>query len=175
MKKIIFSSLLLMLALLTAQACAQAYDFCQTIGGNRLYFYILSERDRTVEVAYPGASEDRPWKGFPKPSKQFSIPSVVLYDSVTYNVVSIGYSAFAGCDRITKLVLPPTLKEIGESAYAGCTRIGDIVTQSAEALRLDESSFDGVDVDAPVRVVTGALPRYEQAVGWRQFTQIIEY
>lgn len=175
MKKFIFSSLLLIAALLPVQARAQAYDFSKTIGGNTLYFYILSERDRTVELAYPGSSEERPWKGFSKPTKLLSIPAVVLYDSVTYNVVSIGYSAFAGCDRITKLVLPPTLKEIGESAFAGCTRIGDIVTQSSEAPRLDESSFDGVDVDAPVRVITGALSKFEQAVGWRQFTQIIEY
>lgn len=175
MKKIFFSMLLLLLAMLPATVGAQAYDFSKTIGGNTLYFYILSERERTVEVAYPGPSEEKPWKGFAKPSKQLSIPAVVLYDSVTYNVVSIGYNAFAGCDRITRLVLPPTLKEIGESAFAGCIRISDIVTQSAEAPRLDESSFDGVDVDTPVRVITGALPKFENAVGWRQFTQIIEY
>lgn len=176
MKKILLAFSFFCLALCQPNCLrAQAYDFSKTIGGNTLYFYILSERDRTVELAYPGPSEDRPWKGFSKPSKQLSIPAVVLYDSVTYNVVSIGYNAFAGCDRITKLVLPPTLREIGESAFAGCTRIADIVTQSAEAPKLDESSFDGVDVDAPVRVITGALSKFEQAVGWRQFTQIIEY
>lgn len=173
MKKIfLFCLLFVLLPTLTR---AQAYDFSKTVGGNTLYYYIISERDRTVEVAYPGPSEDKPWKGFSKPSKQLAIPAVVLYDSVTYNVVSIGYNAFMGCDRITKLVLPPTLKEIGESAFAGCTRIEEIVTQSADAPRLDESSFNGVDTDTPVRVLTGALRKFEQAVGWRQFTQIIEY
>lgn len=174
MKKCIFISLCFA-ALLPALCQAQAFDFSRTIGGNELYFYILSERDRTVEVAYPGPSEEQPWKGFAKPSKQLTIPAVVLYDSLTYNVVSISYYAFADCSRVTKLVLPPTLKEIGESAFAGCTRIAEIVTQSAEAPRLDESSFEGVDVDTPVRVITGALPKFENAVGWRQFTQIIEY
>lgn len=176
MKKILLAFAFFCLALCQPNWLrAQAYDFSKTVGGNTLYYYILSERDRTVEVAFPGPSEENPWKGHTKPSKQLSIPAVVLFDSVTYNVVSIGYNAFMGCDRITKLVLPPTLKEIGESAFAGCTRIAEIVTQSAEAPRLDESSFNGVDTDTPVRVLTGSLRNFAQAVGWRQFTQIIEY
>ena len=42
---------------------AQEYDFAKKIGGNTLYFYITStggKNGATVEVTYPGASEEAP-------------------------------------------------------------------------------------------------------------------
>ena len=166
---------------------AQDYDFSKTVGGNTLYFFITSTGGKngpTVEVTYPGVSEERPWKGFRKPHDQLTIPETVTPDrsknpddddTTVYRVTSIRYNAFKDCSRIKKLVLPPTLKSIGEGAFSGCTRIGSIVTQSEEPPKLDESSFHGVDLDIPVRVLTGTLGNYQHAIGWRQFTLIIEY
>ena len=96
-------------------------------------------------------------------------------DTTVYTVTAIRYSAFAGCDRITRLTLPATIKEIGESAFAGCKRIEYIVSQAPEPPKLDESSFDQVDLDIPVRVPMATYEAYHQAVGWRQFSEITEY
>ena len=154
---------------------AQDYDFSARVGGNTLYFYITSTARNTVEVAYPGPSEDDPWKGAHKPHGQLSIPETVTHDSVLYKVTAIRYFAFAGCDRITLLVIPSGIQEIGEGAFAGCKRIANIVSAAVTPPHLDESSFDGVDLDIPVRVPAGTYPNYQQAVGWRLFSEITEF
>ena len=185
------TAILTLLAFLPLCLCAQEYDFAKKIGGNTLYFYITSTGGKngpTVEVTYPGNSEEEPWKGFRKPSGQLVIPDVVTPDrsrgrnanpddddTTLYTVTAIRYFAFAGCDRITRLTLPATVKEIGEGAFAGCKHIEYIVSQNPEPPKLDESSFDQVDLDIPVRVPMATYETYHQAVGWRQFTEITEY
>ena len=187
MKKVILS----LLALLPLCLAAQDYDFAKKIGGNTLYFYITStggKKGATVEVTYPGNNEEKPWKGYREPSGQLAIPETVTPDrsrgrnadpedddTTIYTVTSIRYNAFAGCDRITRLTLPSTLKEIGEGAFAGCKKIDYIVSQAPNPPKLDESSFDKVNLDIPMRVPTGSYELYHQAVGWRQFSEITEY
>ena len=187
MKKVIMLSLLL-LPLCTR---AQEFDFAKKVNGNTLYFYITStggKNGATVEVTYPSDNEDQPWKGYRKPSGQLTIPETVTPDrargrnadpedddTTVYTVTSIRYNAFAGCDRITRLSLPPSIKDIGESAFSGCKRLEYIVVQAPVPPRLDESSFDQVDLDIPVRVPAPTYESYHQAVGWRQFSEITEY
>ena len=77
------TAILTLLAFLPLCLCAQEYDFAKKIGGNTLYFYITSTGGKngpTVEVTYPGNSEEEPWKGFRKPSGQLVIPDVVTPD-----------------------------------------------------------------------------------------------
>lgn len=185
------TAILTLLAFLPLCLCAQEYDFAKKIGGNTLYFYITSTGGKdgpTVEVTFPADNEEQPWKGFRKPSGQLAIPETVTPDrsrgrhadpedddTTIYTVTAIRYFAFAGCDRITRLTLPATIKEIGEGAFAGCKRIEYIVSQNPEPPKLDESSFDQVDLDIPVRVPMATYESYHKAVGWRQFTEITEY
>lgn len=178
---------LLLFAFYLLPSVAQDYDFSKKIGGNTLYFIVTStggKNGATVEVTYPGVSEESPWKGFHKPNGQLTIPETVTPDrsknpddddTTIYRVTAIRYFAFKDCNRIKKLVLPPSLLSVGESAFSGCTRIAEIVTQSAVPPKLDESSFNGVDLDIPVRLLAGTLPNYQQSVGWRQFTMLTEY
>ena len=180
----------ILLSLLPLVVAAQDYDFAKKIGGNTLYFSILTTGGKngpTVEVSFPN-SEENPWKGYSKPRGQVSIPDVVTPDRSTdkdadpedddttaYTVVSVRYNAFQGCDRITRLTLPSTIKKIEEYAFDGCKRIEYIVCQAQEPPRLDESAFDKVDINIPLRVPTGTYEKYKEATGWRVFTEIIEY
>ena len=41
-------------------------------------------------------------------------------------VKEIGFTAFQGCDDITKVVLPDGLKQIGEYAFAQCSSLENI-------------------------------------------------
>ena len=171
-----FSFLVLALLCWLVPACSvmgQEYDFAVKYGGNKLYYYITG--NNTVEVTYPGKNEDEPWKGYRCPTGQVTIPEQVMFDSVVYRVTAIRYNAFNGCKGITHLVLPSTLTEIGEGAFAGCKRIKYLVCMAIVPPRLDESSFDGVSLEIPVRVPAGTYPNYQQAVGWRQFTEIVEF
>ena len=173
MRKILVIISLMLLP--TALLPAQDFDFSAKVGGNTLYFYITDMHRNTVEVAYPGPSEDDPWKGIRKPHGQLSIPETVVYDSVTYKVTSIRYYAFRGCDHITLLVIPSGITEIGEGAFEGCKRIKNIISAAIAPPRLEQSTFDGVDLDILVRVPSGSYPNYQQAEGWRLFTEIIEF
>ena len=74
-----------------------------------------------------------------------------------------------------QLILPSTIKRIEEFAFDGCKRIEYIVCEAQEPPRLDESSFDKVDINIPLRVPTGTYEKYKDAIGWRVFTEIIEY
>lgn len=181
---------LLLLALLPCWAMAQDYDFAKKVGGNTVYFSILTtggKNGATVEVAFP-SDENHPWKGVSKPSGVLTIPEMVTPDRSTakgadpedddttvYTVVAVRYNAFMGCDRITKLVLPPTVRKIEENAFACCKRVETIVVQAAQPPMMDESAFDGVNLDNPLRVPTGTYELYKDAVGWRMFREIIEY
>src|SRR5574344_927328 len=49
-----------------------------------------------------------------------TIPSSVIYNSVTYSVTSIGESAFAECPGLTSITIPNSVTTIGESAFADC-------------------------------------------------------
>ena len=172
-KRLLLTALLL--ASLTGMVRGQDYDFAQKIGGNMLYFYILSERDKTLEVTYPGPSEDDPYKGKSRPSGKLSIPQEVIYDSVQYTVTAIRYGAFKGCKRITMVVLPGTLREIGEEAFAGCTGIESMVCMPQQPPKLNEDCFVDVDIKIPVIVPTGTQETYRQAFGWRIFENIKSY
>ena len=82
---------------------AVAYDF--EVGG--IYYNITSESDRKVSVTY----ENEP--GIPSSySGVVIILSKVLYNSIEYNVTSIGELAFQGCSGsksvYCKAVIPPT-------------------------------------------------------------------
>ena len=50
-----------------------------------------------------------------------TIPESVTYEGVTYQVTSIGVSAFSHCDSLTSVVIPNTIKDINAEAFWGCT------------------------------------------------------
>lgn len=43
------------------------------------------------------------------------------------SVISIGESAFFGCDKLDKIVIPSSVKTLGELCFARCTGLGDVV------------------------------------------------
>ena len=79
------------------------------------------------------------FKGSNNKISQISFPSTLLQIgewSFTYSdikelkfnegLLKIGDYAFDGCDLLTSIALPSTLKEIGRSAFTGCTQITEI-------------------------------------------------
>ena len=178
------------LCLLSTVVVAQDYDFAKKIGGNTLYFIILTTGGKdgpTVEVTYPHTEED-PWKGSVRPRGSVAIPEVVTPDrskdkdadpedddTTVYKVVSVNYCAFKGCDRITRLTIPSTVRRVGELAFGGCRRMEYLVCCAQEPPRLDESSFEGIDISIPVRIPAGSYEKYKEAPGWRVFTEMVEF
>ncbi|MDE6007175.1 MAG: leucine-rich repeat domain-containing protein [Muribaculaceae bacterium] len=77
-----------------------------------LDYNILSEEDRTVDVAWPtrGASKT--------PIDSLFIPSSVEIDGVNYSVSEIRESGFRECDKINNFIsIPGSVKKIGAFAF----------------------------------------------------------
>ena len=95
---------------------ADAYDF--VVDG--LYYNILYTRDgqptTEVEVTNRTSTSDYP-NGDNSYSGDIVIPASVTYNGVTYTVVQIKRSAFAGCDNLNSVMCPSTMHSIGMYAF----------------------------------------------------------
>jgi len=110
--------------LLSLVNSARAHDF--EVDG--IYYNITSETDLTVAVTYRGSSStfyDNEYTG------AVTIPQSVTYGSRTYSVISIGRSAFSGCDRLTSVTIPSSVTSIGGSAFAFCSGLKSITIPSS--------------------------------------------
>ena len=101
------------LLMLCATTVATAHDF--EAGG--IYYNILSEENKTVEVTYKGDSYIAYTNEY---SGRVVIPESVTYNGTTYSVTSIGSSAFSGCYRLTSIEIPNSVTSIGDYAFDGC-------------------------------------------------------
>lgn len=63
-----------------------------------------------------------------------------------YTVTGIGEQAFNGCDGLTAVTLPNTLKYIGELAFQLCTNLKEI-SIPASVERLDHGCFNGTGLE----------------------------
>ena len=148
----------MLLALVAATASAQDFEK----GG--IYYRILSEDDRTVEVI-SGADE---YKG------DIVIPEEVIYDSKVYLVTTIGDEAFYRCYALTSVSMP-SVTTIGDNAFSDCLDLTSVDIpasctsiagnpfqgcQSLEEIVVDEnnpnySSADGVLYDKDKTTLIG--------------------
>jgi len=80
--------------------------------------------DRTARIVSQSFGDDH--ENYPRLSSVV-IPSGVSYEDNEYRVVSIGYAAFAHCDRLRSVIMPDTLIEIDDEAFWGCRSLSSIV------------------------------------------------
>ncbi len=102
--------------LLSAPQAMFAYDFSQ----DGLAYDILSEEDKTCEVA-----------GCTSNLSTVVIPSTVVNNGTTYTVTSIGNSAFYWCSGLTSVEIPSSVTSIGDEAFYGCSGLTAIQIPSS--------------------------------------------
>lgn len=98
--------------LLNTYICAYPHDFCY----GDLYYTILSEEDKTVELVRPGAT----YESFDYLKKEdIVIPDIVSYNNTNYQVVKIGEYVFypSDCKSVT---IPNTVVCIEHGAFYDC-------------------------------------------------------
>ncbi len=91
---------------------ASAYDFVERSRGMRIYYSVVSEESRTVEVAR--GDEWDLYEG------SYTIPRVVTHKGKRYRVVAIGKRAFADCDEVRNITFPSNITRIDSAAFSHC-------------------------------------------------------
>ena len=56
-----------------------------------------------------------------------TVPETVTYNNVTYNVTSIGETAFSDCSGLTSITIPNSVTSIGDYAFDGCSGLTSII------------------------------------------------
>jgi len=99
------------------------------------------------------------------------LTSVTIPNSVT----SIGGEAFYGCTGLTSLAIGNSVTSIGNRAFYGCTALASIISSNSEPPVALEESFENVGANkCKIYVPVGSKQKYEEAIGWDKFSNIIE-
>jgi len=147
--KHLFTALLLMVA-----TVAMAHDF--EVGG--IYYRILSEEEKTVEVTFRGnSSSSYSYTG------SVDIPSMVTYNNVAYSVTSIGYIAFRDCTSFTSIKIPNSVTSIGASAFYGCTSLTSVTIPNS-VTSIEDSAFNGC-----TELTSIEIPNSVTSIGYNAF------
>ena len=117
--------------LFLSAASAHAYDYDFMSGG--IYYDVLSEEDRTVEVTRRDS--------YSHYSGSIIIPERVLHEGKTYTVMSIGYRAFYDCDALTSVTFPASLTSIGDYAFQGCSALTSVDLSSTSLTSIGDGAF----------------------------------
>ncbi len=147
---------LLTALLLLCSAVINAYDF--EVDG--IYYNILSEEDKTVEVtfrsdAYGGYENEY--------TNSVVIPQSVAYNGKSYNVTSIGSSAFESCTGLTSITISNSVTSIGSSAFESCTGLTSITIPNSVTC-IDLAAFYGC-----TGLVTVKIPATVTSIGINAF------
>lgn len=107
-----FTKFGVLVAMLLAFLPASAYDF--EVDG--FYYEVVSFTDLTCKVV----AGDNKYEG------EVVIPAEVTFNNRTLKVTQIGRSAFKGCNLLTSVTIPDSVKSIGEYAFSGCSSLTSI-------------------------------------------------
>lgn len=114
-----------LLAVLLLPVTLRAYDFQLVVStGQTLYFDTVPGG---VKVVYPHAgSFASAWEGYSKPTGDLSIPSAVVWQGMTRQVLEVAPGAFYDCNGITSLSLDHGIATLGNSAFRGCSGLTSV-------------------------------------------------
>lgn len=79
-------------------------------------------------------------------------------------------NAFAGCSKLSKIVLPRGINRIGSKAFDGCSRLYELRVYDREVPKLGSKVFNGVRQDnCHLYVPAATREMYERAAQWKGF------
>lgn len=161
---LVLKSVLLLAVIFLTSFSGKAYHF--KFGG--LYYSIISGNEVRIE-----ASDE-----YQSMFTVLEIPDKVTYNGGEYEVTQIADRAFFFGEKMTKLVLPSTLKFMGSQAFGCQVHLNDITCYAVippECKDGNSSAFRPfVLTNAIVHVPYGSGDAYRQAGGWKWMDNIVE-
>ena len=86
------------------------------------------------------------------------------------NLQIIKKETFQDCSKLKSLTIPSTVEVIYQNAFDGCTGLESVTSQATTPPYLYDNSFSNYSI--PLNVPSGCKSAYEDAQGWRNFTNI---
>lgn len=88
-------------------------------------------------------------------------------------VTTIRKGGFDGCETVSCVVLPSTLKKLEARALASLTNLKSIVSKAVVSPTCDDATtFEATPTAIPVYVPCGSVGAYKEAEVWSSFTKI---
>ncbi len=132
-----------------------------------IYYNIISEKDKTVEVTY----KDTNLNSY---SGDIVIPTNISYAGSTYTVESIGQYAFSLCTYLTSVEIPNSVSTIGDYAFYGCTGLTSVEIPNS-VLTIGENAFDNCSNLKSIKIGTGVIFIGREAFYCRSLTDVYIY
>lgn len=90
-------------------------------------------------------------------------------------VVEIGPGAFNSIHELTKITIPANVTKLGMTALANCDHLAEITCLATTPPNASASMvFWAINKAIPVYIPAGTLALYQEAAGWKDFTNFIE-
>lgn len=88
------------------------------------------------------------------------------------NLQLIKKETFKGCGKLKSVTIPSSVEVIYQEAFAGCNSLESVTSQATTPPFLYDNSFSNYSI--PLNVPSGCKSTYEDAQGWRNFTNICD-
>ena len=99
-----------------------------------------------------------------KKAKTVKVPSTITVNGVKCQVTSIAPKAMKGNKKLTKVVIPASVRTIGAQAFAGCKNLKNITIQTPYLTKksVGEKAFKGISDKAVIKVPKKQLKAYQK-------------
>ncbi len=128
--KQIYKKVTMLIVVLLATGALMAQNVGDTFTSGQLKYEIISLSPKEVKVI----------QNNPKPTGDITIPATIDYNSNSYNVTTIGESAFAYCSGLTSVIIPNSVTTIGREAFYFCTALTSVTIPNS-VTTIGESAF----------------------------------
>ena len=99
-----------------------------------------------------------------KKAKTVKVPSTITVNGVKCQVTSIAPKAMKGNKKLTKVVIPASVRTIGAQAFAGCKNLKNITIQTPYLTKksVGAKAFKGISDKAVIKVPKKQLKAYQK-------------